>query len=711
MKNVHSWRKALGCFLSFLFIAMATVTSAAAQSVVVPVMGTTPTLTPVTINSSPGDQSNPHVSGDWVTYTSDNAIRYYNFNTGVDAQIPLDTPISGITWIWAPGITAATAPAELAQFFFTKSITLAATPTAANILVAADDFAEVLVNGTVVGTTGSTTDFSVALAAANSLKEFDIRPYLTAGANTITIRGQNGIGAFGGCTSCTYRQNPAGILVSGFINSFAGGTVIFASDTSWQAFAGATALGSAQNVCLTASVPANCPAGATLYGFSGGGWTAHQSSARDLLSDISGSKIVFSRIITLVGVAVMVFDAATPWVAPLEIDPALGTTRLGSAIGGDTVAYIDYGLEGNGELVIHDLVSNTSVRITNDTAYDQNPSVSPDGNVVTWEHCGVTPTNCDIWQAVKSGGSWTVSVVSAGPEENPDSNGALVVYDSQRGPESDLFWRAVAGGAETQLQMAGFQYNPSIAGDFIAFESRPTLSALDTTDIFVYDIVNNRLFQITNTPLVNEELNDITLLPDGSLRVVWASDEDGPLQRNVKAATFRLPSGDVTPPVLTVPANLTVNATSPSGAVVSYVVTATDAVDPSPTVSCAPASGSSFSIGTTVVMCTATDASGNSSHASFNVTVKGASGQIADLIALVTSFNLRQGITNSLDAKLQNVLAALSAAGVGDIATACNKLNAFINEVQAQSGKAITTLQADQLLAQTAQVKGALGCP
>jgi hypothetical protein len=55
----------------------------------------------------------------------------------------------------------------------------------------------------------------------------------------------------------------------------------------------------------------------------------------------------------------------------------------------------------------------------------------------------------------------------------------------------------------------------------------------------VYDIVNNRLFQLTDTPLVNEQLNDITLLPDGSLRVVWASDEDVDT-RNVKGATFRL---------------------------------------------------------------------------------------------------------------------------------------------------------------------------
>ena len=51
-------------------------------------------------------------------------------------------------------------------------------------------------------------------------------------------------------------------------------------------------------------------------------------------------------------------------------------------------------------------------------------------------------------------------------------------------------------------------------------------------------------------------------------------------------------------------------------------MSATDAVDPSPSVSCNPASGSFFLIRTTTVKCTATDATGNASNGSFNVTVQ-----------------------------------------------------------------------------------------
>jgi hypothetical protein len=265
-------------------------------------------------------------------------------------------------------------------------------------------------------------------------------------------------------------------------------------------------------------------------------------SARDLLSEISGSKIVFSRVFTGSRTAMMIFDP-TGTVAPVEIAPSPGTSRIGSAIGGNTVAYIDFGLQASGELVIHDLATSLSVRITNDTAFDQNPAVAPGGDVVTWEHCASSLSLCDIWQAVKSGTFWTVSATAGSPDPdgNPDSNGSLIVYNSLRSANADILWRPVSGGAEVQLQMSGFEGNPNIAGDFIAFESRTTL--FENTDIYVYDRVNNWLYQITSTPLVTEQLNDIAVLPDGRIRMVWAGDEDGFDQRNIHAATFALPDG------------------------------------------------------------------------------------------------------------------------------------------------------------------------
>lgn len=79
---------------------------------------------------------------------------------------------------------------------------------------------------------------------------------------------------------------------------------------------------------------------------------------------------------------------------------------------------------------------------------------------------------------------------------------------------------------------------------------------------------------------------------------------------------------DKSPPVMTVPTNITADATTTTGAVVNYPpATATDVVDPSPSVNCMPISGSFFSIGTTTVNCSATDVAGNSAAGSFEVTV------------------------------------------------------------------------------------------
>ena len=86
--------------------------------------------------------------------------------------------------------------------------------------------------------------------------------------------------------------------------------------------------------------------------------------------------------------------------------------------------------------------------------------------------------------------------------------------------------------------------------------------------------------------------------------------------------SFTVTVRDNTAPVLTVPSNITIGATSGAGSVVTFLATATDAVTAAPTVTCTPPSGSTFPIGTTTVTCTATDGSGNTSASqSFTVTV------------------------------------------------------------------------------------------
>ena len=85
--------------------------------------------------------------------------------------------------------------------------------------------------------------------------------------------------------------------------------------------------------------------------------------------------------------------------------------------------------------------------------------------------------------------------------------------------------------------------------------------------------------------------------------------------------TFTVTVVDRTPPAIRCPQDIVVNCAGANGTAVTFAVSATDSCDNSVNVQCSRASGSIFSPGTTPVVCTATDASANTSTCSFNVTV------------------------------------------------------------------------------------------
>jgi len=90
---------------------------------------------------------------------------------------------------------------------------------------------------------------------------------------------------------------------------------------------------------------------------------------------------------------------------------------------------------------------------------------------------------------------------------------------------------------------------------------------------------------------------------------------------NTDTESFTVTVNDTEAPSVTPPADITVNVIAgTSGAVVSFVASASDNV-PGVIFSSSPASGSTFSVGTTLVTVTATDTSANTAQATFNVTV------------------------------------------------------------------------------------------
>jgi hypothetical protein len=158
---------------------------------------------------------------------------------------------------------------------------------------------------------------------------------------------------------------------------------------------------------------------------------------------------------------------------------------------------------------------------------------------------------------------------------------------------------------------------------------------------------------------------------------------------------------------MTTPADITVDATRPSGAKVAYpapVVTDTGASSPPPAV-CTPASSSVFPIGTTTVHCTATDPDDTPStvSTSFTITVQGAAVQLADLLQAADGV----GIRNSLAGTVASAQRQLSAR---HLFLACETLSLFVAEVMGQTPRHIPPATAAQLITDARRIQAVLGC-
>jgi FIMAH domain/Thrombospondin type 3 repeat len=667
--------------------ALGAAMTAGSAGAIAPVNGGDAGGTTITINNGPGYQTDPHVSGDIAAYSdaTNGGVHFYDFGTGVDSLVPPPTsppPRPEASWIWAPGVTGATAPAELAQFFFSKTFTIAATLNGAWIEFAVDNFAEVRVNGTIVGTHGSTTDLSAGITAQRETKVFGIAPYLQAGMNTITIRAQNGSG-FGGCSPCTYQQNPAGVIVDVVI--VAGGAATeFVSDTSWQVYVddpatpGAVAVGTAERYCLAVGAPPRCPSSATPYGHIGGFWNLHSflrptpEPTFDSLSDVSGTRIAVAR----QGFAGMRSVAVDDVVSgtTVAIDPPIGYSAFATAIAGDTVAFID-ALTGSGDIQVADLNAPTAPlhNLSASPEFDGNQQLAPNGNLAVWEACNGSFTDCVVYRVLRTGGVWGPAELvsdSAGVDLNADTDGITIVYDSDRPSATgqDIYLEPVAGGAETQLSLPGIQRNPGISDGVVSFESKD--AAITPADLFVYVIATNTVFRVTSSPTVDESLNDVDLLPNGDVRLVWAANDDVGGEHSVYARTFTVP--------------LTPDGDGDGVA---------DGSDNCPLVA---------NLGQA-------DRDGDGlGDACDPLDGRPPQQQLADLEAAVRALELHHGTENSLLVKIQGAARDLSN---GQTTSACGKLGAFVDEVQAQSDKKIPAAGAADLIAAAQAVRTGLGCP
>lgn len=195
-----------------------------------------------------------------------------------------------------------------------------------------------------------------------------------------------------------------------------------------------------------------------------------------------------------------------------------------------------------------------------------------------------------------------------------------------------------------------------------------------------------------------------TIFPLGPTTVTCsASDSFG----NSTAKSFTVTVVDTTPPTVTTPTELVANAVSPGGSPLEFTATATDRVDREIVPSCTPTSGSTFAVGDTTVTCSATDASGNTSTASFNVHVKGGDEQLADLRGYVGSLALEKNFADRLRAQIADIRKHLAQ---GDTNAVCGGLADLVAEAEKESGKRLTPEQAERIVADSMRIRAVVGC-
>ncbi|GAB3348564.1 hypothetical protein GCM10027430_09530 [Lysobacter tyrosinilyticus] len=106
---------------------------------------------------------------------------------------------------------------------------------------------------------------------------------------------------------------------------------------------------------------------------------------------------------------------------------------------------------------------------------------------------------------------------------------------------------------------------------------------------------------------------------------------------NSTSGSFAIKVQDTTAPALNLPADITIEATGPTGAAATFTVSATDIVDTNVALTCSANSGDTFALGTTTVSCTGTDDSSNSTSGSFKVKVQDTTAPTLHLPSNITS--------------------------------------------------------------------------
>jgi len=344
----------------------------------------------------------------------------------------------------------------------------------------------------------------------------------------------------------------------------------------------------------------------------------------DYLPDIDGSMIVYTHI-TSDAYETNLFDTRTAG-SPITLDPQPGSQRERPAIGGRTVAWVDFGPEWpyqDPEIYVYDLFTDTATRLTDDSFYDTDPDVSPDGSTVVWAACQVYESGCRIWQATRSDGGWSAAQLPGdGERKRPSVDDRFIVYEGNDAGEEDIYWRERGSNVEHRISLPDLQRDPSVSNGLVVFESFDrTDPATANWEIMLYDLTTGAGYQVTDS-VVDEVLPDVALGSDGLVSVVYMAQLV--TEADVYVRTFSLPSADATPPSITISAPTDTTYALNQGVLADY--SCSDESGGSGLATCAGpvASGSPIdtaTVGLKTFTVTAADNAGNTASQSVSYTV------------------------------------------------------------------------------------------
>lgn len=293
--------------------------------------------------------------------------------------------------------------------------------------------------------------------------------------------------------------------------------------------------------------------------------------------------------VSLDGVVISTITGAANDTTPVPVSYAGALTNI--ALGIHVITAVATDLAGNS--------TTATATIEIYEARDNNPpTITRLGDAAVTVEAGSIYADAGATALDDRDGNITASIVTANPVNPMQLGSHAVTYnvsDAAGNPATEVTRQVTVVDTTAPLLTVPSDLTVEAAGQLTAVSTGQTTA----TDLFAVTVTNNAPASY----------------PLGTTAVTWmATDVNGNATSAVQTITVR----DTTAPVVTAPANITVEATGGLTTVATGNATATDAVGPVTISDNAPAT---FPLGTTSVIWTTVDGAGNTSNATQTVTV------------------------------------------------------------------------------------------